>query len=198
MSIFTRLAMWLVALFRRDRLERDLDREMRFHLDMETEQNVRHGMAPDEARRAAMLAFGGVDRHKESARDERDTRLLEVIGSEFRHALRGIRLNRGFSVVTTLTLAVGIGATVAVFSFANWVLYRPVPGIVAPDELALVSFEDAPGQPTGISYDTFEAIRDSVPAFSGVTAMGFGRFQISSASAGARAAAGQIVAGDFV
>ena len=142
--------MWLRGLYRRVRallrsesIHEEIDEEMRFHIDMRAEENVRRGMAPDEARRAAMLAFGGVDRHKESARDERDTRLLEVMGSEFRHALRGLRLNRGFSVVTTLTLAVGIGATVAVFSFANWVLYRPVPGIVAPDELALVSFEDA-------------------------------------------------------
>jgi predicted permease len=197
MSILRRMVMWFVALFRRDRLERDLEREIGFHLDMETEQNVRRGMAPDEARRAAMLAFGGVDRHKESARDERDTRLLEVIGSEFRLALRGLRLNRGFAIVTTLTLAVGIGATAAVFSFANWVLYRPVPGIVAPDELALVSFEDAPGQPTGISYEVFEAIRDSVPAFSGITTVGFGRYQLSSVSAGARAAAGQVLAGDY-
>ena len=197
MAIFRRMVMWFAALFRRDRVEHDLEREMRFHLDMETEQNVRRGMPPHEARRAAMLAFGGVERHKESARDERGTRFLEVVSAEFRFALRSLRLNRGFSIVTTLTLAVGIGATAAVFSFANWVLYRPVPGIAAPDELALVSFEDAPGQPTGISYDTFEAIRDSVPAFSAVTAMGFGRYQISSVSAGARAAAGQIIAGDY-
>ncbi|MDF2771722.1 MAG: macB 16 [Geminicoccaceae bacterium] len=198
MSVPQRIGMWLVALVRRDRLEYELDREMRFHLDMEIEANVRRGLSPEEARRQALLAFGGVDRHKESARDERGTRVVESLVSEFRFALRGVRLNRGFALVTMLTLAVGIGATAAVYSFANWVLYRPVSGVVAPDELVLVSFEDNPGQPTGISYHAFDALRDSVPALSGLTTFGFSsRFQIASAGEGARTVAGNVVAGDF-
>ncbi|HEX6050681.1 MAG TPA: ABC transporter permease [Gemmatimonadaceae bacterium] len=198
MAIMHRLGMWLAALLRRERLEYDLDREMRFHLDMEIEANVRRGMVPEEARRQALLAFGGVDRHKESARDERGTRILESVLSEFRFAVRGARLNRGFALITTLTLAVGIGATAAVYSFANWVLYRPVPGVVAPDELVLVSFEDNPGQPTGISYHVFETLRDSVPAFAGLTTFGFSsRFQVAATGDGARTVAGNVVAGDF-
>ncbi len=198
MSILRRIGMWLAALVRRDGLERDLDREMRFHLDMEIEANVRRGLSPDEARRQALLAFGGVDRHKESARDERGTRFLESLVSDFRFALRGVRLNRGFALVTALTLAVGIGATAAVYSFANWVLYRPVPGVAAPGELVLVSFEDNPGQPTGISYHVFDALRDSVPAFSGLTTFGFSsRFQVASPGGAARTVAGNVVAGDF-
>ena len=198
MSIFHRIGMWFAALFRRDRLERDLDREMRFHVEMEVEENLRRGMAPDEARRRAMLAFGGVERHKESQRDQRGTRFLENLAAELRFAVRGLRSNRGFALVTTLTLAVGIGATAAVYSFANWILYRPVPGIASPDELVLVSFEDSPGQPTGISYATLSAIRDSVPAFSGVTTFAFSsRYQVASSVGAARTVSGNVVAGDY-
>jgi len=197
MSILRRAWMWLVALFRRDRLERDLDREMRFHLAMEIEANVRRGMSLEEARRQAMLAFGGVERHKESARDERGTRIIDGTIADFRFALRALRNNRGFALITTLTLAVGIGATAAVFSFANWVLYRPVPGIAAPHELVLVSFEDAPGQPTGISYATLAAI-EHLPAFSGVTAVGYSnRYQVAAPGASPRVVAGHMVAGDY-
>ena len=152
MSLLRRVYMWLVAILRPDRLENDLDREMRFHLDMEIEANVRRGMSPGEAHRVAMIAFGGVERHKESARDERGTRFIGGAVTDMRFALRRLRTHRGFSFLVTGTLAIGIGATTAVYSYANWVLYRPVPGVVAPDELVTVSFEDGPGQPTGISY----------------------------------------------
>ena len=100
MSIFHRIRMWLGALFRRARVEHDLDREMRLHLEMEVEENLRRGMSPDDARRRAMLAFGGVERHKESQRDQRGTRFLENLAADLRIALRGLRSNRGFALVT--------------------------------------------------------------------------------------------------
>lgn len=72
------------ALVHRGRLERELDDELRFHLEMQTEQNVRAGMPPEEARRQALLAFGGVERFKEAARDARGTRPLEAFAGDVR------------------------------------------------------------------------------------------------------------------
>jgi predicted permease len=197
MSLLRRVYMWLVAILRPDRLENDLDREMRFHLDMEIEANVRRGMSPGEAHRVAMIAFGGVERHKESARDERGTRFIGGAVTDMRFALRRLRTHRGFSFLVTGTLAIGIGATTAVYSYANWVLYRPVPGVVAPDELVTVSFEDGPGQPTGISYPTLVEIRD-LPAFSGIASAATGpRYQVGGESASPRTVVGAVVAGDY-
>ena len=197
MSVLRRVLMWFVALFRPGRLERDLDREMRFHLEMEIEANVRRGMSPDEARRVALVAFGGIERHKESARDERGTRFIDGSLDDVRLAFRRFRSHRAFTLLTTATLAVGIGATTAVFSFANWVLYRPVPGVVAPDELVTVSFEEGPGQSTGISYAMLLAIRE-LPAFSGMAASASSsRFQIVAEDVSARIVGGAAVAGDY-
>ncbi len=117
----------LRGLVSRDRLNRDLDDEMHFHLEMEVAQNIQRGMEPAEARRTALVAFGGVQRYKEQHRSERGARSIERLGQDLRYGLRRLRRERGFSIPVIATLGFGIGATVAVGVLADAVLIRPLP-----------------------------------------------------------------------
>lgn len=125
----------LGALFHRTKVEREFDEEMRFHLDMEIEKNVRAGMTPDEARRAAVMAFGGVDRMVESHRDARGTRMFEDAVADIRYAMRALARTPGFVAVSVFTVAISIGIGTALFTAANAFIYRPLP---VPDGERLV------------------------------------------------------------
>ena len=122
-----RLAHTLRGLVRREQIDRDLDDEMRFHLEMEIALNIRQGMQPAEARRGALLAFGGVQRYKEQHRGERGARFIERLAQDLRYGMRRLRRELGFSIPVIATLGVGIGATVAVGVLADAVLLRPLP-----------------------------------------------------------------------
>jgi putative ABC transport system permease protein len=111
---------------RDDRDER-LDEEVRFHLEMKTERNIRLGMTPEEARRRAQLEFGAREQWKEEARDVFRRPLWEDLRKDFGHAFRSLRRHLGFALTVTLTLGLGIGASTAIFSVVNAVLLRPLP-----------------------------------------------------------------------
>lgn len=121
----------------RDEMNNRLDEEVKFHLEMETERNIRMGMTPDEARRKALLEFGGRERWKAEARDEYRGKPLDGLRKDFVFALRSLRQHRGFALTAIATLALGIGASTAIFSVVNAVLLRPLPYRDA-DRLVLV------------------------------------------------------------
>ena len=131
--------MWLKlkALLAPVRAERELDEELRFHLEMETSENLRLGMGAREARRRAYRDFGGVDRFREETREARGTRWLEDLVRDTGFGLRLLARAPGFTAAALLTLALGVGATTATFTIVRGVLLRPLP-FPAADELVTV------------------------------------------------------------
>ena len=130
-----RWARRLLWLSRRGRLEREMDAEMRFHLESEIAERVERGMAPDDARRGALRDFGSMGRHKEDARELRGLRWLEDAARDAWLCLRSLRRTPGVALAAIGTLAVGVGATTAVFGTVRGILLRPLP-FPEPDRLA--------------------------------------------------------------
>src|SRR5215475_16070074 len=114
--MLNRLKTALRALLRRTRVERELDEELRYHIERQTEQNIRLGMNPEEARDAARKAFGGVEQAKERSRDAWGVRRLEELWLDLRYGARTLLRNPAYSITAISALTIGIGANTAIFS----------------------------------------------------------------------------------
>jgi predicted permease len=133
------------ALFRRQDAETELDDELRAHFDHQVNKYVQSGLAPEEAKRRATLEFGGLDQVKEECRDARGVRFIETTIQDLRYGFRQLRRNPGFTAVAVLTLALGIGANTAIFSFLDALLMRSLP-VAHPESLVVLNWHSRPPQ----------------------------------------------------
>src|SRR5215213_2620852 len=125
----------LRALFNRPAMERELDEELRFHIERETEKLIARGVDPAEAARQAAVVFGGVSRIKDDTRDARGVAVWDSLKQDFSYAVRGLRARPGFTAAITIALAVGIGANAAMFSIVDRLLFRPPAYLESPDRI---------------------------------------------------------------
>ncbi len=135
--LFYTIPLRLRSLFRRRRVERELDAELRYHVERKTEEFLAQGMNAEEARHAAMRAMDGLEQHKEKCRDTRRVNFVETLFQDVKYGLRMLRKSPGFAAITILTLALGIGANTAVFSVVNGFLLEPLP-FARSERLAMV------------------------------------------------------------
>jgi len=154
------------ALFRRRRLEDDLDEELRSHLEMAVELNLRKGMSAEDARREALRSFGGVEQTKENYRDQRGLPMIETTLQDLRFGLRMLRRSPGFSVLAILCLTLGIGANAAVFSWVEGILFRPYPAVSHQEQLlAITGTARGESEPTGLSWPDLLDLQRSCTLF---------------------------------
>ncbi len=192
----------LRSLFRRDRVEQELDEEIRYHLVRQVEENIARGMSADEARNAALRAMGGVEQRKEECRDMRRVNYIENLLQDLQFAGRVLRRSPGFTAVAIMSLTLGIGANTAIFQLLNAVRLRSLP-VPNPQELAEVRVAGGNGGygvQRGINSELtnplWERIRDNQQAFSGIFAWGNASYNIEQGEQGRRVET-LFVSGDF-
>jgi predicted permease len=170
MPLFTRLRSFWRNLVHRDRVDRELDDELGAVATLLVDENMRAGMTPEQARREARIALGGVEPVKQRVREARSGATIDSVINDARYAFRKLRANPGFTIVVVLSLAAGIGANSAMFSVANALAWRslPVPG---PEQLHIVRIQARLPVAQRFSYPMFEALRQGSSDPRGLAAM---------------------------
>src|SRR5438093_385504 len=194
-----KLREWIVrvgGLFNKQRKDRERDEEIESHLQLHIEDNLRLGMSPEEARREAMIKLGGIESMKEAYRDQRGLPFLETLWQDVRYGARMLRKNPGFTSVAVLTLALGIGANTAIFSFVDAVLLKPLP---YPEPGQLVQLRvGRPGKPsTDISSATFVEVKAQSQSLARIAAYTGGDMTLTGAGSAERVVAGAVTAEFF-
>jgi putative ABC transport system permease protein len=167
MPLLPRLASLWRNLFRKAQREQELTDELDAYLELLIEQKLNAGLAPEAARRAALLEFGGKQQVKEQVRAVRLGHQLETLWQDLRYALRMLRRNPGFAAVAILTLALGIGANTAIFSMVDALLLRPLP-YPESERLVLLTNKTSRARRSSISYPNFSDWRERAQSFEGM------------------------------
>lgn len=175
-ELFSRLRFFFLGKSRAE-----VDEELQFHLERETQANIARGLSAGEGRRQAVLSFGSSEAARDQCREERPAWGFESILRDFRYGLRGLMRNPGFTTVALITLAIAIGANAAVFSLLDQALIRALP-VKDPGQLVVLSFAggvsghvhsdggDSPGHQHSFSYPMYLDLRDKNTVFSGLVA----------------------------
>jgi putative ABC transport system permease protein len=160
---------WWYRLWHPSKLEDQLEKELRFHLEQHASELVARGVDPVEARRQARLAVGGEEQVKEECRDARGTRWLEDLWRDFRYAVRTLRRRPGFTAVAIITLALGIGASTAIFSAVNPILFEALP---YPHASRLVTLWDygTEGSRAYVTFGNYRELAERSRSFDGLAA----------------------------
>jgi putative ABC transport system permease protein len=181
MPLHVKARSFLRNLFYSRSVNEDLDQEVRSHLELLVEENLRAGMQPREARRAARIELGGIEQVKEQVREERVGSWLRSVTSDCRYGLRQLRKNPGFTIVAALTLALGIGATTAIFSVVYGVLLRPLP--YRDSNRIMAVFEvTSEGRPSRVADPNFDDFRDQSRSFQAIAKYSDGIASVSGTS----------------
>ena len=179
MTILARLKSWIQASLGRDRFEREMQDELRSHVDMYEADLRTRGVAPMEAHRLALAEFGSVDARKEECREARGLRTLDELRGDVRYSFRLLRSSPAFTAVALLSLALGIGANTAIFSLIDTVLVKTLP-VADPHDLFFV--DNSGGKSSGRSgppYPCFEQLRDRNRFLAGIAAFADRRFKVT-------------------
>src|SRR5579859_4703883 len=166
MNLFRTARAKLCALFRKEQLDAEMTEEMRAHIDLQTQENLQAGMYPEEAGRAALRDFGWMESLKETCRDHRGTLWIESLWRDLCYSARMLSKSPGFMTVAVLTLALGIGANLALFTLLDDEFLRPRP-VPRPDQLWAIVPADSTGRPKFFNFSTpyYDAIRKNNHVF---------------------------------
>lgn len=156
-------------LVRRGRFEDDFDRDLESHLEMLAAENLRRGMTPEEARRAALLRLGGGSQIKERHRELRGLPAVEILLTDLRYALRTLRRSPAFTAVAIRSLTLGIGANTAIFTLIDDLLLKSS-AVKEPERLAIMSLSGSPSWGETFTEQEFQQLRDHNQVFSGILA----------------------------
>jgi len=168
--LFDILVLRLRTLFGRAGVERELDRELAFHLDQQVQENIGRGMKFNDAYAAARRSLGGVAQIQEECRDMRRTNHIETLWIDLRYALRTLARTPGFTIIIVLTLALSIGANSAIFSVIQGVLLRPLP-YPHPDRLARIYFNSDTQPKFPLNPNDFRDFRERNRTFESMAAI---------------------------
>ena len=196
------LLLRLRTVFRRAVVDREIDEELRFHLDRQIESYRKAGLDDAEAARRARLEFGGVDQIKEEYRDALGVRILDDLRRDLRLAVRSLAGTPVVSMVALLSLVLGIGANTAIFSLIDSLMLRTLPGVVEPERL--VTMSSGQNNDTGManageprwSYVFWKEIEKRSQAFAGALAWSASRFDLSTGGE-TQPVEGLFASGDF-
>lgn len=194
MRLWNRLQSWLRSTLRRPRMENDMDMELRFHIEARAEDLICGGMLREEALRRAKIEFGAIEGAKEECREARGVNLVDELLQDLRYGQRVLRKSPGFAIVAVFTLALGIGATTAIFSVVNAVLLRPL-AINGPSRVMYLTERWQDILP-GFSVGNFADVEKQATCFTELSASNAATFNLETASTPERVD-GEISTGNY-